>query len=207
MDWEIVVKVAVPAGTFFLGVLSTWLFKRQEEKKTLLRHHAQEVSRLTNEWYNQLHEIRAQASMGLTRQELRHKIDSYVSNRLILPKVLLSLEVLRGYSQAALLVREVEEFLKIITEYRQTNHHERYASCIFIGLVQDPLRGEWGHLEDLLQQLDRRLQAISAISAGILLGRDPRRVSVLALPSGSPDVRRLAAGRWEGPSSARDSTS
>ena len=65
------------------------------------------------------------AHVGTKKQELHHKMDFYIDNRLVLPRVLLSLGVLKEYEEASALVREVEGFLGLVTKY------QRNYACVF----------------------------------------------------------------------------
>lgn len=195
MNWDVAIRIFIPIGTFLLGVFSTWLFKRAEDRRFLVRRHAEEITRLANEWYNQLHEIRYFSNTGDKNRELRQKIDAYIHNRLILPQVLLSLGVLKDFPEASALVREAEGFLSLVTAYREGEKPN--LSCVFCydpAAVRSTEQGS--RLEELLADLDRRLQMISRLSAALLTGRlVPAEVrpssGTLLLGSGEAEAGRI----------------
>jgi hypothetical protein len=200
MNWDLVTRILLPILTFALGVISTWLFKRYDDRRTLIRRHTEEVSKLVNEWYNQIHEISNVIKTSIDDQALRQKIDSYIENRLVLPKLILSLEILKCYSEAEVLVKEVEGFLNLVTETSKNGlsnfacvnllqnrirqrHTDISLRCkeVSLSMYDLPLMSSdvkklsVENLQNVLQQLDNRLQEISRISAEILAGRKSKR--------------------------------
>lgn len=118
LNMDLISRVIIPVSTFIIGILVTLGFQRYERKRTVLRQHAQEVLNLINAWYNQLHEIRVELRKYPSISEVEDHIYSYVYSRVILPKLLLSLEVLKAHQEANTLVKEVEFFLHDVTDYR-----------------------------------------------------------------------------------------
>ena len=81
-----IVKITVPILTFFLGALFTFLYWKIDREKKKERESVQEIAKLVNEWYDQLHDIRTD----------RLKIQEYYLNRKVLPKLRQHIEILRN---------------------------------------------------------------------------------------------------------------
>ncbi len=112
-------KIITPFLTFTLGVISTIIFKRLDKKKEYLGKSLDEVRDLVNAWYNQLHEIYVDLKISPTIEK-PSKFIFYINNRLILPKLLHHLEVLRKYKKANKVVFSTEEFLSLVTNYNKS---------------------------------------------------------------------------------------
>lgn len=111
-----VLKLITPFLTFLLGVVSAILFKRFDKKREQLIKSLDEVRDLVNAWYNQLHEIHYELKVAPTNS-IPQKYLFYINNRLVLPKLLHHLEILRRYKKAHKVVKYVEIFLSLVTDY------------------------------------------------------------------------------------------
>ncbi len=182
---EAVTGVAVPLLTFVLGVVVTLIVNKYEQRRAIRRQQAEEVSKLINDWYNQLHDISVNMRRGLSENERTNLIHFYVHNRLVLPKVLFSLEVLKKHKDCNVLVNEVERFLEMVTTYRgrdralyqcvfchsldmKTVRNERKllsesdASSVYLEKIAEAPRLA---LDDLLTELDVQLQKVTREAA------------------------------------------
>jgi hypothetical protein len=118
-----ILKLITPFVTFFLGVLSTMFFKRFDKKKEQLLKSLDEVRDLVNAWYNQLHEINYELKVSPTNSR-PSKFIFYINNRLVLPKLLHHLEIVRKYKKAHKVVEHVERFLSLVTDYSKQNEDQ-----------------------------------------------------------------------------------
>lgn len=116
-------KLITPFLTFILGVISTILFKRLDKRKEYLNKSLDELRDLVNAWYNQLHEIYFDLQISPTVGK-PSKFLFYINNRLVLPKLLHHLEVLRKYKKASNVVLLTEEFLCFVTNYNKSLNEE-----------------------------------------------------------------------------------
>lgn len=170
---ETVAKIIVPICTFLLGIVFTILFKRHEQRKTVIRQHTGETVKQINEWYNQLHSLNGDLRGLVTKDEAEARIYLYVSNRLILPKLLLSLGVLRKHRASERLVKNAEDFLMLVTTYRPDEPNE-LVECLFLErcalltIMGDRKEAQAENLERLLPQLDAKLQRINQQAAKLL---------------------------------------
>jgi hypothetical protein len=170
---EILTKVIIPVCTFFLGIVFTLAIKRYEQKKAALRQHIEETVTHVNAWYNQLHSLTAELRSEKILEEAEARIYLYVSNRLILPKLLLSVGVLKRHKASELLINDVEDFLRLVTTYHPSSP-EVMIYCPHVRPNHLPLKRASDKdskiLEELLPQLDSRLQRISNEAAKLLAG-------------------------------------
>ena len=104
-----------PIITFFLGCIFTLLLKKRESKREIINRNINEICDCVNEWYNQIHTILVEMQFNDDPNLINKKIYGYNSNRLILPKLLRNLEILKKYGECVGLVKEVEEFLALVT--------------------------------------------------------------------------------------------
>ena len=106
-------KILTPFITFLLGIFSTILFKRFDKRKERLAKSLTAALELTNSWYNQLHEIYVELKNASENGDniIPGKFIFYVNNRLLLPKLLHHLEVLKKFKKAENAVSHVETFL------------------------------------------------------------------------------------------------
>lgn len=134
---EILTKIALPLCTFLLGIVFTLVLKRYEQRKALIRKHAEESSLLLKDWYNQLHNLETALRSQPNKRENESNILSYVQERSVLPGVLFSLEVLKSYKESEPLVKNIEKFLELVTTYRlPINNNTAY----YISIGDDYIR-------------------------------------------------------------------
>jgi hypothetical protein len=115
--FDFVTKVVIPVSTFILGVVATLLLKQMEQRRMGFRTRVEEIADQVNNWYNQLHAIDVEIEAGVDARVLKSKVYDYVRNRLVMPKLVRNLEVIRHDRKSRQLVLEVEGFLKMVTNY------------------------------------------------------------------------------------------
>jgi hypothetical protein len=184
----------IPLLTFFLGAGLTLLLKRKDAETAAISNYVREISDCANEWYNQLHELYIAARAGKKISSVIARFDFYGQNRIVLPKYLRALEVLRKHKKAASVVSEAEKILEILTTtYLEENgtiqkmckavgaafKKDEGAEFVFMpGLGPGPeffevekakQASDYGiRLEEVIPTLDIHIQAIN-IEAGKLL--------------------------------------
>ncbi len=115
--FDLLTKVVIPLTTFILGALVTFLVQKYWRKRDVVNGSAKALADLTADWYNQLDELRKSLNQAIRPTNAAELVDSYVRNRLILPKVLYHVAVLRQYDAYPELVAEVEAFLSSVSSY------------------------------------------------------------------------------------------
>ena len=154
-------RIIIPIATFILGGALTLLVKVFEQRRDTKRRSVSSIQQLTNEWYNQLHEILIHKEEGQD-PEFINAYTKYLSNRIILPKLLTHLEILKGFNDTHPYIIEVESFSSMVTNY---NNSEPYlfdkVSCL--KRLSDDLAND-----NFLGELDLVIQRI-AIQSGVLL--------------------------------------
>ena len=113
---SIYLQYVIPIVTFILGAGLTLLLKRYDKQNASLAIYAKEVSDCANEWYNQLYDIEQAVRTHSSKEEIARKLEFYSQNRLILPKFIRALAVLKRHPQARSLVLAAAEMLKILTK-------------------------------------------------------------------------------------------
>ncbi len=153
-------RIIIPIATFVLGGALTLLIKAFEQRRDTKRRSVSSVQQLTNEWYNQLHEIFKQQR----NPEFIDICTKYLSNRIILPTLLTHLEVLKGFKDTNSCVIEVELFLDKVTNYSNKTSIFDQVGCEskFSDLYNDEPNDKF------LSELDLIIQRI-AIQSGRLL--------------------------------------
>ena len=186
MDSELISQIVLPVGTFVLGVLVTVTLQWYERRNNVLREHVGEVATLTNAWYNQLYEIRVAAHRTQDKGEVERLLDFYLQNRLVLPKLIMSLGVLKRSGAAEDLVAEVELFLTAVTDYQADHLNQDVFRCLPIDCMEPTVRrtalldgtlsgsnltrlGLVSELDALLLRLDQHQQVISNKASELLL--------------------------------------
>lgn len=113
---DLFLKIFMPLLTFVLGVAATLWMKNVEKRRDFIREQVRAVWSLANDWYNQLIDLRAKGlDPSITDEEMQRAVFVYVHNRIILPKLLLSLELLRRSGKSPEMVGLCEEFLQLVT--------------------------------------------------------------------------------------------
>lgn len=196
---EIIIGVAIPLITFFLGIGFTLFYTRYQERRSMLRQHVEETVRLVNDWYNQLHTL----SMESRRKPLNsftNDVDDYLSNRIVLPKLMYNVAILKEFGEAPGLVMETEAFLRLLTSYQDCNSLSAPNLRIFDtprGLVSWD-RGKRVLVENVictdmslnneqqimrtLEEIDRQLQKVTIEGAKAVAGANEKHLEVLRLP-------------------------
>lgn len=96
---EVFLKYTIPLITFILGAWFTLLIKNREKRETVLSIASTQLSELCTEWYTQLHEIYIASQDSLFQDSSRRILFHYERNRLVLPKFIRELEILKGYRE------------------------------------------------------------------------------------------------------------
>ena len=160
-----IIQIIVPIFTFFLGALFTFLYWKADRKKRKESESVQEVAKLVNEWYEQLHDIYIHKSIS----DL--KIQEYSQNRKVLPKLLQHLEILRNKKKYESFVKAADEFVFILTYNSESEDTKlcspiRMVATILANLQSGVEKTE--SLDILLSETDKKLQKIN-IQAGKIL--------------------------------------
>jgi hypothetical protein len=137
MTWltlELAAKILIPIATFVLGIIATLIAKRAEIRRSSEQEHVKSLVGLTNDWYNQIHELSVNAIYNSEDEATKRAIYFYVNNRLILPKMLLHIEYLRHSKHYSEIVAEAERFLSVIATRSETR---TYACKTFQGAIQN----------------------------------------------------------------------
>jgi hypothetical protein len=171
---DVIIKVGVPLITFGLGVMVTLITKRAEKRRSELKERVTAISKLVNDWYNQVHELGVEVSTRKDKSDLNRAIYFYVRNRLVLPELVLHIEFLRSRNAVPELLRAVDEFLEVVTTSQKvTGVQMRIVDTrLCKNLFVDP--DQMARSEDIkvmLAILDAKLQAVTHISAGILANK------------------------------------
>ena len=113
LDW------IIPISTFIIGHFWSWVWFRTRERSKKVKEAIEETIKLINDWYTQLQELSIKlndTSKGeeVDRQQL---ILGYVNNRLLLPKILFNIELIKknGTKKYKVILEKVNEFLELVT--------------------------------------------------------------------------------------------
>lgn len=127
--------VSIPIITFFIGSIFTLLMKNRESKRETINQNTNEVCDLVNVWYNQIHTILVDLKYGKNISVLDKEIYTYNHNRLVLPKLIRNIEILKQYKGTNDFVEQVELFLKLVTNIgSRSSENEPIFLCHFIKL-------------------------------------------------------------------------
>ena len=179
-------KIIFPISTFFLGAASTWLLKIFELRKARIQQEAnarkanvQAVFTLVNEWYDQMVLLRNAVVNHPKAKETEEVVFNYVHNRYQLPKLLLALDLVRNEAGNQEFVQAVEDFLSLVTTYRETREtHTEHPFADIMCVDPSTHNFDWdrlgidfdfkvetpaGHAYDsLIETLDKTLKRITA---------------------------------------------
>src|SRR5689334_4139489 len=92
--FDVLTKVVIPVATFVVGVVATLIIQAWTRRRASFRESARCLADLTADWYNQIDQLRGQAE-DLSARDFDRQLDLYLRNRLVLPKVLYHLMVLK----------------------------------------------------------------------------------------------------------------
>lgn len=120
---DVLTKIVIPLCTFLLGIGITILLKRYEQKKAVIRKHAEETTTLLKDWYNQIHALQVASQADSSKMSYRRLVNSYVQERSILPRVLLKLTVLESYKESRQMAEDVKDFLALVTTSKLDTHY------------------------------------------------------------------------------------
>ena len=179
MDWltfDFVSKILIPICTFALGVVVTLATKRIERRRSENQEHVKAIAKLTNDWYNQLHQLSADIQAKPNRKEAEKSVYFYVHNRIVLPDLLLRIEYLEQRKVQPALLQAVKGFLALVTTFGRTEARSRGGgyggagvSCVDVLANDSEQRSDPAQqLKSLLYDLDVRLQEITKLSAHAL---------------------------------------
>lgn len=121
------IKYIIPIVTFLLGAGFTLLIKKKEKKDIILSKTSTEIAELATDWYEQLHDILIALEYCDSEEALKLSA-SYKHNRLILPKYLRALEILKKHKEADKLTSLIEKFLSEVT-YENIFKVNKTLSC------------------------------------------------------------------------------
>ena len=186
---DILNQIIIPLGTFILGILFTLLLEKFKRRRSIVSKYVPETAKLINDWYNQLYEIGVEMKNGKSSEQisnLRHLVSFYEQNRLILPKLILNLEILKKHKSCSALVDDVETFLAKVTnnpdnikvvvaaperkddwgvELYGVRSWEYFACTGIPSFVKIPNRN---HFDTFLRELDHILQKINRDAGAVL---------------------------------------
>jgi hypothetical protein len=156
-QFEVWTKIVIPLTTFALGALVTYLVQKYWRRRDAVTESARTLAELTADWYNQLEELRKSLKQAAKQAKAADLVDCYVRNRLILPKILYHLAVLREHDAYPGLVSQVEEFLCMVTTY------DRLATAKSVSCKSHLTE----RFSSLLLKLDEHQQAVARQAARI----------------------------------------
>jgi hypothetical protein len=116
-NFDIWTRAVIPVVTFVLGAVVTFLVQRYWRKRDAVAESAKALAELTADWYNQLDTLRKDVNQAGDTIKATQLVDAYVHSRLILPRALYHIAVLRERNAHAQLVSCVEAFLSSVTSY------------------------------------------------------------------------------------------
>lgn len=125
-----IIKLLLPLITFVLGILATLYVKRLDYKKENLKQHANELSRLSEEWFNHLVRLSILAHNEKDESVIYANLFAYSNESLFLAKYRRSLEILGQYKKCKKLISESEAFLALLTEPNPKNSFPEYDTCM-----------------------------------------------------------------------------
>ncbi|UOQ69510.1 hypothetical protein [Hymenobacter volaticus] len=164
-------NVFVPVITFFLGVIITTVIENRKDKQEKIEQYVNNTSELTNDWYHQLYQLNYDNKRRIDSVEIKRAMFFYSQNRLILPKIMKNLEVLKGASSCKEFVSKTERFLKLVTNYKEKSDNIA-VRCNDIFLSRDQVllirHNEQSKLDDILLSLDTLNQHINVTAGNFL---------------------------------------
>jgi hypothetical protein len=188
--FDVFLKIFMPLLTFALGVIATLVVKRVERQHDWIRDQLRAVLALTNDWYNQLIDLRTKSlDPGINSEAMQQCVFAYVHNRIVLPKLLLSLDVLRKSRKHKEIVRLTETFLELVTSYSVTqtrasalspswefwwgsSTRDNQWNQVSLGPVHckplDFFRRESDDTDVILSKLDAIIQQMTHVAAALL---------------------------------------
>ena len=166
---ELLIRLGLPILTFGLGILVALLVKRSDVRREIIKQHATTAHDLTAQWYQQLQGLRMQ-SVRMESNDFANMVDDYRTSRHLLPKLLLSRNILSCYSEAAPLVRRLNDFLEMVTESSSPApcRSELPSREYCVGPGAYLARWNRERTDDGLAELDNKLQAVGH-EAGALI--------------------------------------
>lgn len=111
----------IPLATFLLGVGFTFFIKKKERDESTVSDASKELANLSTEWYRQLHDILVTVRYEEAKNAEK-AIYFYTKNRIVLPKFIRSIEILRKHNKASVLVDYSEELLDILTDFQSKSN-------------------------------------------------------------------------------------
>ena len=121
--------ISIPIITFFLGSIFTLFMKNRESKRETINQNTNEICDLVNVWYNQIHAIFVDLKYGKNISELDKEIYTYNHNRLVLPKLIRNIEILKQYKGTNNFVEHVELFLELVTNIGSRSSENEAIFC------------------------------------------------------------------------------
>lgn len=121
------IKVLLPIFTFFLGAIFTLYLRRIDARKQQIEQTITEIADLSNQWYEQLNDIRVIKDFENENHEIEKKMYLYINNRLILPKYLKNLEILEKYKHCHVIYNQAQIFLSLVTNPIEVVYSEDYS--------------------------------------------------------------------------------
>jgi hypothetical protein len=165
-EFDVLTRLLLPIFTFCAGAAVTFLSQRYWKRHEEVKESAKALADLTADWYNQLDNLQAELVDCEASGDASALIERYVSNRLILPKVIYHLSVVKrwGGRRSEKLAREVELFLEQVTIPRGDKWSADYVECRPPFELDSP-ESRAVRLAALLRHLDARQQEIARHAA------------------------------------------
>ena len=120
---DVFLRIFVPLLTFVLGVIATIWSKKTDLRKEMAREHAKNIVSLATDWYNQLIDLQAESmdqadgmDPDVVKTVMKRHAFTYVNSRVVLPRMILSLELVKNSGQFSELVETAEQFLDTVTQ-------------------------------------------------------------------------------------------
>ena len=111
----------IPIATFVLGCSFTLVVNHYQERRDVRRKAAEQVVELTQSWYEQVKQLTADLAKANDDTNAALISYSYVNNRLVLPRLVLQLGILKSDGNAKSLVSATERFLDLVAYYEPTS--------------------------------------------------------------------------------------
>jgi hypothetical protein len=167
-DFDVLTRMVIPVLTFGLGILATFLAQRYWKNKDVTAESVKSLADLTADWYNQLDQLRNSLNADPIRTDplkATELVDAYIRNRLILPKVLYHLAVLRERKAYPELIFQVERFLSTVTSYKDPVRSFARVQCRDLLLGRPTDAGAFDNFTAVLRDLDDHQQDVAREAA------------------------------------------
>jgi hypothetical protein len=139
---DLIGKIIIPVITFLAGLFVAFIYRQFDKKRELRRLNIKELQNLMSEWYEQYRLFAADIRMNRNNPNAKSEtICMYVTNTKLVPQTITCLEVLKQFAECAPLVKNIENFLKLTTNYGLPPGVCRFH-CSFCFVPSQPVKTE-----------------------------------------------------------------